>query len=107
MKNKKTNDLKSLVGITIMIALLFLGILYYITNNIYNKNLTNELDSLVRTHKIENYYVEKERVNFTTFIYRVSVSYDDSRKDKYPKLFYLTRPIFSTDKIDIEFENQK
>ncbi|EME8160805.1 MULTISPECIES: hypothetical protein [Enterococcus] len=104
---KKTNDCKKLMKMSLFLSLLSLGALYYITNNIYNDNLTSELDSLVRTHKIENYSIEKERANLTTFKYRVRVTYEDSLKGKYPSEFYLTRPIFSIEKMDIEFENQK
>ncbi len=90
---KKTNDCKKLMKMSLFLSLLSLGALYYITNNIYNDNLTSELDSLVRTHKIENYSIEKERANLTTFKYRVRVTYEDSLKGKYPSEFYLTRPI--------------
>ncbi|HHA5789781.1 TPA: hypothetical protein ACOBID_001822 [Enterococcus faecium] len=83
-----------------------LGLLWLGTESIFDKNLTNEMNSLVRTNQIEDYSIQKNNEGLFKTKYKVHLTHTEARKGKYASEFDLEKPIFSTEKVNFEFNNK-
>lgn len=100
-------NLGKIITVAVLVSVIFLGIIYSTTSYIFDKNLVSEMDNLVRTHEIKNYSIEKEKTDLLKTKYKVSITHKDSLKDRYPNEFYIVKPLFNADNVDVKFESQK
>lgn len=71
---------------------------------LFDGNLNQELSTLKRQHKIDDFEIEKSTQSFMKKKYSMQLSYSSEDNHIYPRTIELIRSPFSSRKVSIEFE---
>lgn len=75
-----------------------------IDDYLFDGNLNQELSTLKRQHKIDDFEIEKSTQSFMKKKYSMQLSYSSEDNHIYPRTIELIRSPFSSRKVSIEFE---
>ena len=91
----------------ILIFVLYLAVFFSelrMDDYLFDGNLNQELSTLKRQHKIDDFEIEKSTQSFVKKKYSMQLSYSSEDTHAYPRTIELIRSPFSSRKVSIEFE---